>query len=63
MTAEPTIWTVFNKDEVSGAWMWALIGRGSGYVYGVGTAPSADQAAQSAREAYLAIGGMHEEKK
>jgi len=62
MEAEPTIWTVFNKDEVSGVWMWALIGRSSRYVYGIGTAENADDAAKSARDAYVAIGGTNEKE-
>jgi hypothetical protein len=59
---EPQIWTVFNRDDESGMWMWALIGRGSRYVYGIGTSQSADDAASDARIAYKNIGSPSEKE-
>jgi hypothetical protein len=54
---EINVWTVFTRDEITGLWMWALIGRDTRYVYGVGAEQDADVAAENARTLLEEIGG------
>lgn len=59
---EDNIWTVFTKDPMRDQWAWALVGRGSHYLYGFGVSETADKAAEEARAAYEAIGIKDEAK-